>query len=366
MNIIIFLLILSILVIVHEAGHFFVAKYFNIRVDEFGLGYPPRAKKLFTWKGSVFTLNWLPFGGFVKIFGENPNEDEEEEKTLEIVPPGDKFTSKNRSVQAAVLVAGVTANFLFAWLLISIGFISGLPAPVGVSLPVEDAKTVITTVIPDSPAGEAGIKSGDEFISLTRGKETLVELSPESASNFIATSKEPLTFNIKRGEEMVSKTLEPKEGIVPGKPAVGIAMDNVGIVKLSPLKALYHGFLTTAELTWLTAKALGTFIVQGIKGQGDLSQVTGPVGLVSMVGDVQDLGFIYLLSFTALISINLAIINLIPFPALDGGRLLFVGIEALTRRSIPARVFNTANTVGFGILILLMTLITLRDVRNLL
>jgi regulator of sigma E protease len=366
MNILIFIIILSVLVIVHEAGHFFVAKYFNIRVDEFGLGYPPRAKKLFSWRGSIFTLNWLPFGGFVKIFGENPNEDEEDKVLEGPVPPGDKFTSKNRGIQAAVLVAGVTANFLFAWLLISIGFISGLPAPVGVSLPVENAKTVITTVIPGSPAGEAGLKSGDEITSLNREDNILTELSPESASNFISSSKEPLVFNIKRGEENLTKTVVPKEGIVPGKPAVGIAMDNVGIVKLSPIKALYHGFLTTTELTWLTTKALGTFIFQGIRGQGDLSQITGPVGLVSMVGDVQDLGFVYLLSFMALISINLAIVNLIPFPALDGGRLLFVCIETITRRTIPAKVFNTANTVGFGILILLMILITFRDVRNLL
>jgi regulator of sigma E protease len=366
MNILIFIIILSVLVIVHEAGHFFVAKYFNIRVDEFGLGYPPRAKKLFTWRGSIFTLNWLPFGGFVKIFGENPNEDEEDNIVETPISPGEKFTAKNRGIQSAVLVAGVTANFLFAWLLISFGFMSGLPAPVGVSLPVENAKTVITTVIPGSPAAESGLRSGDEIVSLDRGDNPTTELTPEIASHIISASVEPIIFNIKRGDEVFSKTVIPKEGIVPGKPAVGVAMDNVGIVKLSPPKAFFYGLKTTAELTWVTGKALGSFIVQGIKGQGDLSQVTGPIGLVGLVGEVQDLGFIYLLSFTALISINLAIVNLIPFPALDGGRLLFVVIESITRRKIPARIFNAANTVGFGILILLMILITFRDVRNLL
>ncbi|MDQ3089888.1 MAG: RIP metalloprotease RseP [bacterium] len=364
MSILIFIIILSLLVIVHEAGHFFMAKYFGIRVDEFGLGYPPKAKKLFTWRGTVFTLNWLPFGGFVKIFGENPSEDIDE-KIEGPVAPGVRFTTKNRPIQAAVLLAGVTANFLFAWLLISAGFMSGLPAPVGVSLPVENAETVITTVIPGSPAAEAGLKSGDTLVSLSRG-ENIIEATPETASSFISESKEPITFNIRRGEENLSKTLVPKDGIVAEKLAVGIAMDNVGIVKLSPLKAVYHGLLTTVELTWLTAKALGTFIAQGIMGKGDLSQVTGPVGLVSMVGDVSQLGFVYLLSFTALISINLAIVNLIPFPALDGGRLLFVLVESIIRRPVPARVFNAANTLGFGILILLMLLITFRDVKNLL
>ncbi len=355
---------MSILVIVHEAGHFFVAKYFGIRVDEFGLGYPPRAKKLFMWKGTEFTLNWLPFGGFVKIFGENPTQDDED-GLLSDVPPGAKFTSKNRGIQAAVLVAGVTANFLFGWLLITLGFISGLPAPLGVSLPVENAQVVITTVIPDSPAAEAGIKSGDTLLSLSRnGVES--DLSPEGAANFIGESSNPLEVKLQRGDEIFNTTITPKEGIVAGKPAVGISMENVGTVKLSPIKAIYHGFLTTVELTWLTAKALGTFILQAVVGRADLTQVTGPVGLVGMVGDVKQLGFVYILSFTALISINLAIINLIPFPALDGGRLLFVAIESVIRRAISPRVFNVANTLGFGILILLMILVTFRDISNLL
>src|SRR3990167_5300818 len=107
MSIIIFIIILSVLIIVHELGHFLVDKRFGIRVDEFGLGFPPRAKKLFTWKNTPFTLNWLPFGGFVKIFGENPSSDEAKEIDSE------SFASKNRGIQAAVLVAGVVGNFLF-------------------------------------------------------------------------------------------------------------------------------------------------------------------------------------------------------------------------------------------------------------
>ncbi|MDP2641775.1 MAG: site-2 protease family protein, partial [bacterium] len=143
MSIIIFIIILSALIVVHELGHFLVARWFGIRVDEFGLGFPPRIAKLFTWKETPFTLNWLPFGGFVKIFGENPPE----EPYLETRFPSEGFLSKNRGIQAAVLVAGVVGNFLFAWLLISVGFVSGLPAPAGVSLPVENARTVITTVL---------------------------------------------------------------------------------------------------------------------------------------------------------------------------------------------------------------------------
>ena len=356
MSIIIFIIILSALIIVHELGHFLVAKRFGIRVDEFGLGFPPRITKLFTWKGTPFTLNWLPFGGFVKIFGENPVD-----KIADLV--ADNFQSKNRGIQASVLVAGVVGNFLFAWLLISLGFIAGLPAPANLSLPVENTRTVITTVLPLSPAATAGLKSGDVILSLSRG-EIPSELAPEALSLFIAESVEPITFTVERGGEISTKVVVPEESIIKDRLAVGISMDVIGIVKLPPYKALWYGLKTTSELTLLTGQAIGTFIFEALSGRADLASVTGPVGIVGMVGDVRELGLTYLLTFTALLSINLTIINLLPLPALDGGRLFFIGIEGITLRSIPPRIFNMLNTVGFALLILLMLVITVQDVRN--
>lgn len=368
MSVLIFLIILSALIVVHELGHFLVARFFGIRVDEFGLGFPPRAARLFTWKGTPFTLNWLPFGGFVKIFGENPEQlelsahgQEGNSRPIPIAP--DSFQSKNRGIQGAVLVAGVVGNFVFAWLLFSIGFTIGLPAPENFSLPVENTHTVITEVLKNSPADIIGLKSGDTIVSLSRGK-VQSGLKPEELSSFIAQLPEPVTFRIERGEEIREKTVLPRQGIVDGKLAIGISMDVVGIVKLPFYKALWHGLRTTWKLTLLTAEALGTFIFNALGGRADLSGVAGPVGIVGIVGDTLELGFIYLLTFTALISINLSIINLMPFPALDGGRLLFVIIEFITRRRIPSRIFNTLNTAGFALLILLMVLITIRDVRN--
>jgi len=343
------------LVIVHELGHFLVARQFGIRVDEFGLGFPPRAKKLFKWKGTPFTLNWLPFGGFVKIFGENPGESDSSAH--------DSFQKKNRGIQSLVLVAGVTFNFLFAWLLISIGFMTGIAAPVGSDLPVENPHTVITTIIPGSPASESGLRAGDTVISLSRAG-VYSELDPESLSVFISESLTPLSFEVQRGETIATKLVTPEMGIIKDKLAVGISMDSIGIVKLAPHKALWHGLKNTAKLTWMTAKAITEFIMEAVVGKADLAGITGPVGIVGMVGDVRELGFSYLLTFTAMISINLSIINLLPFPALDGGRLLFVGVEALSRRKIPSPVFNILNTAGFALLILLMILITIRDVRN--
>lgn len=356
MSIIIFIIILSALIIVHELGHFLIAKRFGIRVDEFGLGFPPRVTKLFTWKGTPFTLNWLPFGGFVKIFGENPADKIEDLVT-------DNFQSKNRGIQASVLVSGVVGNFLFAWLLISLGFIAGLPAPANLSLPVENTRTVITTVLPLSPAATAGLKSGDVILSLSRG-EIHSELAPEVASLFIAQSTEPITFSVERGGKISTKVVVPEESIIKDRLAVGISMDIIGIVKLPPHKALWYGLKTTSELTLLTGQAIGTFILEALSGRADLASVTGPVGIVGMVSDVRELGLAYLLTFTALLSINLTIINLLPLPALDGGRLFFIGIEVVIRRSIPPRIFNMLNTVGFALLVLLMLVITIQDVRN--
>lgn len=381
MSIIIFLIILSALIIVHELGHFFVAKYFGIRVDEFGLGYPPRAAKLFSWKGSDFTLNWLPFGGFVKIFGENPDEppltkssdipSEHGQTSLnEVHSSSDSFQTKNRGIQAAVLVAGVFCNFLFAWLLISIGFITGIPSPAGVSIPLENPRTVITLVMPSSPASLGGLKTGDAILALSRGNDVLKtenadsNLDPAVVSEFIAQSVEPITFEIERGDVISEKVVTPATNIIADRPAIGISMEIIGIVHLPVHQAIWQGLKTTASLTLYTAKAIAALISQAVVGKADLAAVTGPVGIVGMVGDMRELGLSYLITFTALLSINLSIINLLPFPALDGGRLLFVGIESATRRTIPPRFFNAINAAGFALLVFLMILITIRDVRN--
>lgn len=358
MSIIIFLIILSALIIVHELGHFLVAKKFGIRVDEFGLGYPPRAAKLFSWKGSDFTLNWLPFGGFVKIFGENPETSEAE------VPSSDNFQSKNRGIQAAVLAAGVFFNFVFAWVLISFGFVSGIPSPVGVNLPVENPQTVITLVVPGSPADLAGLKTGDTILGMREMEKSPNSLSPEEASRFISESRGDLVFEVERGGESREVIVTPTSNIIEGRPAVGISMEIIGIVRLPIHQALWEGMKATIQFTWLTAKAILSLIGEAFTGRADLAAVTGPVGIVGMVGDMRELGISYLITFTALLSINLSIINLLPVPALDGGRLLFVAIESVTRRSIPPRFFNAVNVAGFALLIFLMILITIKDVRN--
>ena len=364
MNIIIFLVILLVLVVSHEFGHFIVAKKSGIRVDEFSFGFPP---KLFgVKKGETsYNFNALPFGGYVKIFGENPDEES-------INGPDSKrsFVNKPRYIQAAVLFAGVFMNFLVAWLLLSVGFMSGLPTSTGAAPEgsiLHNQALTITNISSDSPAEHAGLKVGDK-ISLLQTKEDKTETpSAESVQYFIKKhGNEPIKVSLTRGTEMKEITVTPEVSKTSGTPMIGISMDIVGTLKLPLHRALWEGLKLSWNLIITTVSGFYNLIYNGLTGHGSLAGITGPIGIVGVVGDAAKFGFIYLLSFTALISINLAVINLIPFPALDGGRLLFLLIEKIKGSRITPKVANTANIIGFGLLMILMAIITYHDIVKLL
>jgi regulator of sigma E protease len=367
MSIIIFLVVLIVLILVHELGHFLVAKACGVRVDEFGLGFPP---KIFGVKcgETTYSINWIPFGGFVKIFGEDPNEE-----SISGSSASRSLVNKPKWIQALVLVAGVAFNVVFAWLLISFGFMSGLPTSVSAypNIHFADAKVVITNVLPGSPADKAHLKSGDAIVSMTTGANItarVLNIDPANADvsavqKFISESvDQSITIEIAEGDIKNKIVVTPLAGIVEGKAALGIGLDTIGVLRLPVHQALYQGALLTWDLTKAVTVGLVTFFKNIFIAKADLAQVTGPIGIVGLVGDAVHLGFIYLLSFTAFISINLAVINLLPFPALDGGRILFVIIEAIKRSPIKPKVANTLNTIGFSLLILLMLVITFHDI----
>ncbi len=363
MAIIIFIIILAILILVHEFGHFIVAKKSGIKVTEFGLGFPPKVFAI-TKGETTYTLNAIPFGGFVRIFGENPDED-----SMSGPESNRSILHKPRPIQIAVLIAGVTMNVLFAWILISSGFLIGLPTPTeGYNGPglIENAHIVITEVRPNSPASIAGIKPGDAILQITSGTYITKIVTPEVVSNFIeAHGKQGVTLDLARGKELLSLSMTAKEGVVQGQVAIGVAMDSIGTLKLPFFTAFREGAIVTYEQLKGIFFGLVSFIKTIVTGGGGFSQVTGPVGIVGLVGDVSHLGFVYLLSFTALISLNLAVINLLPFPALDGGRIFIVLIEAIIRKPLPAKILNTVNGAGFVILVLLMIAVTIHDVLKL-
>ncbi len=366
MNIIIFLIIILVLVVAHEFGHFIVAKKSGIRVDEFSFGFPP---KLFGKKigETTYNFNLLPLGGYVKIFGENPD--------AESINGPDKnrsFVNKPWYTQIAVLVAGVVMNFLVAWILLSVGFMSGLPSSVGSETKngvIENAKLTITSIQTNSSAEKAGLKVGDTISSMSAESlikgviDTTETPTPESVQFFVKKhANDEIKVSFSRAKENKEVTLIPVLNEDTNTPMIGISMDMIGKLKLSFFDSLIEGFKLTVALVGQTFNGFYNLIADALKGNGSFSSMTGPVGIVGVVGDAREFGFIYLLSFTALISINLAVINLIPFPALDGGRILFILIEKIKGSRIKPEIANALNTGGFAVLMLLMLFITYKDI----
>ncbi len=360
MSVIIFILILAVLIIVHEYGHFIVAKKWGIRVDEFGLGYPPRAKVLFKKKGTLFTLNWIPFGGFVKIFGEDPDDESLNGENKSVA-----LTSKSKFAQASVMFAGPLFNFIFAWFVILVSVFIGLPSSVDSSYEdnIVNVQNIIIEVAKDSPADDAGISVGDTIESVTWQGASFDSLTDVPFEN--VKEGDIIELDIKRDGNVIEKNIYISDFEIEGKQAVGVGIQKVGIYKPPFFKGIIESFKVTGDMIWQITAGLWNLIVDAFKGEADVSNLTGPVGIVSLVGDASNLGIVYLLMFVALISINLGVINLIPFPALDGGRILFLIIEKIKGGRISPKITNTLNSVGFIALIALMIFITFRDITNL-
>lgn len=360
MSILIFIIILGVLVFVHELGHFVFAKLFGIRVDEFGMGFPPRALRLFKRGETEYTLNWIPFGGFVKIHGEDSLEKNDPDFHRSMM-------AKKWWQQIVVLVAGVTMNIILAWIIFSGLLMSGSPTLASQTKnpdALRDTQLTVLQIAEDSPAQRAGIIPGDRINAVAQGSKILTEVTPESFTQFIqeATAGESIVVTIDRKGEVLTPELVPVPGIVAQHQAIGVSVDMIGIAPGLPLgKALYEGALSTGYTIQGTFQAFG----QLIGGKVALGSISGPVGLTTMVGDAQKIGFSYVLLLSALISINLAVINILPFPALDGGRILFVIIETIIRRPLPQKFVQWTNGIGFLLLILLMIVVSIKDVIKL-
>ncbi len=361
MSIILFIVILGTLVLVQELGHFIAAKRSGIRVDEFGIGFPPRLFSK-TIGETKYSLNLFPLGGFVKIFGENPGLESADSKDS-----ARSMVNKPRYIQAWVIVAGIVFNFLFAWVILSFGFMAGMPYSVDDSAyasRVKNPELTITQVLPKSPAEIAGLKPGDKITELAAGKLSKNNPSVKEAQDIIA-DHEQVSVVYARGSEVKKTTIRGVTGIVGSRRAIGVSLDVTGVLQLPPLQAVYMGITTTVSLTAETALGMFNLIKNIFIGQANFSQISGPVGIVGVVRDANALGFAHLVSLAALISINLAVINFLPLPALDGGRLFFLIIEAIKRSPIKAEVANIANGIGFALLILLMAVVTYHDIVRL-
>jgi regulator of sigma E protease len=362
-SLLIFILILVALIIAHEFGHFVVAKAFGIRVDEFGIFFPP---KLLSWKRgeTTYTLNALPFGGFVRIFGESTDEEDPA-----VTSDPRSFVKKSRWIQAAVLLAGIFFNLVFAWLLLSAGYMLGMQSFVehkGVGV-VRDAKTTIVDVVPNSPAQKVGLEPNDTILSLQTGTAKLAPGSNSSQTkDFIAAHQnESIIINVDRAGKQMNFLAVPVDGLTPGHKAIGVEMDDLGILKLSPPLALVQGAIFAEEMTVETVKGLGGLVWSLVRGHADLQGVAGPIGIATIGSNAVKQGIEATILLTALISINLAIFNLLPVPGLDGGRLLFVIIEGIRGKPISQSLVLKFTLAGFGLLILLTLLTSYHDIVRL-
>ena len=347
-TILLFVTLLGILILVHEFGHFFVAKKSGAKVEEFGIGFPPR---IFSIKRgeTVYSLNLFPIGGFVKIFGEDGESRSD---------PG-SFASKSVKTRSLIIFAGVLMNLLLAVALLSFGHFVGLPQVIegsNVGANVKNVSVRIIDVVKNSPAEEAGIAIGDIIVGVQ---------NIEDIQNFIDQNLgNQITLTLKRGNETLDKKITPRVNPPEGEGAMGIAMLKTGQISYPFYIAPFKGVESTFVIAWGTIASFGQILSDWVR-TGDLNEgLAGPIGIAVITGQVQKMGFLFLVQFMALISINLAIINILPFPALDGGRMLFLGIEKIKGSPMNQKYEKMANTIGFGLLILLMIFITFKDIEK--
>jgi len=412
-TIVVFLLVLSILVFAHELGHFWTAKKFKVGCPEFGFGFPPRVfgfqlirgsrwKKISEtenidaqvktaengvviekitdekkevdivistkrWRfirgnrelteedekyGTVYSLNWIPLGGFVKIKGQDGEE------------PGalDSFSAQPIYKRFLILIAGVLMNIVLAMALLSIGFMIGLPQNTENVHPggtMEAKKVQIMEVMPNSPAEKAGVKLGDQVVAI----DDQVINTEEDMQKFLADkANREVILHLKRYNESQDLKVKPEILAETNRGGIGVILTASAIVRYPWYQAIWEGSVTALLLLWAIIVAFYDLIRNLIVGHAVDGAVAGPVGIATLTGQVARMGFTYLLQFTALLSLNLAVINFLPIPALDGGRALFLLFEKIKGRPVKKELENILHNVFFVLLILLIVWVTIKDV----
>lgn len=354
MTILIFLIVLSVLVLAHEWGHFVTAKRAGAKVEEFGFGFPPKVFSV-TRNGTVFSFNLIPFGGFVKIFGESGEHKNEL----------GSFGYLKISQRAKVLVAGVTMNVVLAFVLLSLINLIGRPviiddANVGSA---RDVHIQILEVASDSPAEKAGLRAGDVIIGAAVGESAREFEDVSDFKSFVdSAAGREIELSIKRGGNRLAVQIVPRTNPPVSEGALGISLARIGIIQSPWYLFWWAGLKDTAMMIGVIASALFLFFKTLIVEGRLMGEVAGPIGIAALTGQAYTLGWAYLLNLVAVLSINLAILNILPFPALDGGRLLFLAVEKIKGSPVSHKIENAVNMAGFALLLALMVFVTWQDI----
>jgi regulator of sigma E protease len=361
-----FICILLILVVVHEFGHFIVAKLTGMRVDEFAFGFPPRifGKKI---GETTYAINSIPLGGYVSIFGENGSEEDKKAHGATHHPRA--FGNRPWWAQLLVLVAGVAMNMVLALVIfigISYGDVKMSTDDDVYGARVKNPALIVVEVSKESPAFKAGIIPGSTILSMTSAGVVAPLTTATSLIAFIgAHNNSPFTITyLAPDNQKKTTTVAAVYGIIPEKKALGIALDQIGTVKISAKEAIPLGYERTLTMTKMTFDGLTSVFTSLFAGKSVLSSLSGPVGIAKIVGETSEYGYHAVLTLVAALSINLALFNILPLPALDGGRMVVVVIEAITKKKVPFKYYSWVNVIGFGLLMLLLIIVTINDLKH--
>ena len=371
LTLITFFAILGLLVLVHEAGHFTAARRAGVKVEEFGLGLPPRIFGFYKnqegkWKpvglktkeaaSTIWSLNWVPLGGFVKIKGEEGQASAD----------SDSFAHKSVLQRIWIISAGVLMNVILAVILLSISLAAGSPQIISetdlrAGAKIKEDKIRILEVLPNSPAQKAGLEVADSILEVDGQPFKKIEGLQDYMDQKVGSS---ITLKIERKDEILIKEVTPEILAETNRGGMGVALVKTGIISYPWYLAPWYGFLETMKMIGGIISGLYLVFKSLITSRELIGEVYGPVGIAGLVGDAVKLGFLYILQLTAALSVIIAVINFLPFPALDGGRVFFLLIEGLRGKPVNQRLETLMHNIGFALLMILVVIVTFRDIAR--
>ena len=354
-TIIIALISLLGLIVLHEFGHFILAKKFGVKVEEFGIGIPPRifGKKL---GETIYSINLIPFGAFVKLFGE--------EKDIE---DPQSFSFKPIWQRALIVLGGVVSFWIISAVLLTFVFWLGAPQQISddANHNLINPKVQIVAIAPNSPAQTADLKPGDTIRELKVNNQQLLINKVKEVQDFTEQFKgQEIILIIERNKEVFEVSLTPRVNPPAGEGAMGVALARTATISYPWFKAPWLGITATVNLTILIIQGWYQAIVNAISGMPTGVQIMGPVGIFNLLRQAGEMGINYYLYLIAVISLFLAVFNILPIPALDGGKLFFLGIEKIRGKPVPSKIEQKITMFFFVLLLALILFFTLKDIQR--